>query len=55
MLARLQAQESETEPDDSWPIRGHGLQIARRVGDSLSFSRSGDRNCVTLVKQVSID
>jgi anti-sigma regulatory factor (Ser/Thr protein kinase) len=55
MLARLQEQDSEAEPDGSWPIRGHGLQIASRVVDSLKFSRSGDRNCVTLVKQVSID
>lgn len=55
MLARLQEQDNEAEPDGSWPIRGHGLQIARRVVDSLKFSRSGDRNCVTLVKQVSID
>jgi anti-sigma regulatory factor (Ser/Thr protein kinase) len=55
MLARLQEQDCEAEPDGNWPIRGHGLQIARRVVDSLKFSRSGDRNCVTLIKQVSID
>jgi serine/threonine-protein kinase RsbW len=55
LLARLQEQESDTLPDDTWPTRGHGLQIARQVVDSLSFSRRGDRNCVTLVKQVSVN
>jgi serine/threonine-protein kinase RsbW len=55
LLARLQDQESDAPPDDTWPTRGHGLQIARQVVDSLSFSRTGDRNCVTLVKQVSVN
>jgi anti-sigma regulatory factor (Ser/Thr protein kinase) len=55
LLARLQEQEPDTTPDDTWPTRGHGLQIAKQVVDSLSFSRTGDRNCVTLVKQVSVN
>jgi anti-sigma regulatory factor (Ser/Thr protein kinase) len=55
VLARLQDPENEADPDGTWPTRGHGLQIARRVVDSLRFSRRGDRNCVTLVKQVSVN
>ena len=55
MLARLQDHESQGEPDDTWPARGHGLQIASRVVDSLRFSRTGDRNCVTLIKHLSVE
>ena len=55
LLARLQDQETDVFPDDTWPARGHGLQIVRQAVDSLSFRRMGDRNCVTLVKQVTVN
>jgi anti-sigma regulatory factor (Ser/Thr protein kinase) len=55
LLTRLQEQEPDAMPDDTWPTRGHGLQIAKQIVDSLSFSRRGERNCITLVKQVSVN
>jgi anti-sigma regulatory factor (Ser/Thr protein kinase) len=51
----LREHDIEEEPDEYWAESGHGLQIARRAVDSISFGRSGDRNYVTLVKHISIN
>ncbi len=53
LKAMLSQPAAENEPDETWPMRGHGLQIVRQAVDSLSFSRTGDRNCVTLQKRLS--
>jgi anti-sigma regulatory factor (Ser/Thr protein kinase) len=42
------------DPSDEWAMRGHGLQIVRKIVDSISLRSNFGRNCITLTKHVSI-
>jgi anti-sigma regulatory factor (Ser/Thr protein kinase) len=43
-----------SEPSEDWPTRGHGLQIARQVIDSLQLSSKENENRFTIRKSVRL-
>lgn len=45
-------QIDDEDPDENWPMRGHGLQIVRKAVDSLAFNRVNNRNLVSLRKHL---
>lgn len=49
----LEGPAMSEEPDEDWSMRGHGLQIVRRIVDSIDVARIGSRNCITLRKKLS--
>ena len=57
-VAELYRINGELEPlveaSEDWPARGHGLQIARHVIDSLRLSSEGHGNHFTLTKCVRL-
>ena len=53
-LHRLQGKPVPLEdPAQGWTQRGHGLQIVRKIVDSISLCSEKGRNCVTLRKHIS--
>jgi serine/threonine-protein kinase RsbW len=43
------------DPSEEWTMRGHGLQIVRKIVDSISLVAQNGRNCMTLRKTVAIE
>lgn len=48
------AADNLEDPSEEWPMRGHGLQIVRRIVDSIAFSTQDNCNCITLKKTVTL-
>jgi anti-sigma regulatory factor (Ser/Thr protein kinase) len=42
------------DPDDEWPLRGHGIQIVHQIVDSMEMSSDASGNTVSLVKRVTV-
>jgi anti-sigma regulatory factor (Ser/Thr protein kinase) len=42
------------DPDEDWPVRGHGLQIVRQIVDSIDVRSEENRNYMTIIKHVAI-
>lgn len=42
------------DPSEEWTMRGHGLQIVRKIVDSISLETGNGKNCMTLKKTVVI-
>jgi serine/threonine-protein kinase RsbW len=42
------------DPALGWTQRGHGLQIVRKIVDSISLGSERGRNCITLRKHISV-
>jgi serine/threonine-protein kinase RsbW len=54
-IQRMMEYENTLEdPDENWSLRGHGLQIVRKIVDSMEVGRKHDRNCITLKKRLSL-
>ena len=54
-LYRLEGEPALLEdPNENWPMRGHGLQIVRQVVDSIVLTSDQQHNRMTIRKQVTI-
>jgi serine/threonine-protein kinase RsbW len=42
------------DPSEEWTMRGHGLQIVRKIVDSITLVARNGQNCMTLRKTVAI-
>lgn len=43
------------EPSEEWTMRGHGLQIVRKIVDAISVDSRNGHSCMTLRKTVRIN
>ena len=54
-LFRLEGKPALLEdPDEDWPMRGHGLQIVRQIVDSIVLTSDQHHNRMTIRKHVTI-
>jgi anti-sigma regulatory factor (Ser/Thr protein kinase) len=42
------------DPNEEWPMRGHGLQIVRQIVDSIALRSDEQRNHLTIRKHVTL-
>ncbi|MBS1799362.1 MAG: ATP-binding protein [Acidobacteria bacterium] len=42
------------DPNEDWPMRGHGLQIVRQIVDSIDLTSDYQRNHMTIRKHVGL-
>ncbi|MBS1821263.1 MAG: ATP-binding protein [Acidobacteria bacterium] len=43
------------EPNEDWPMRGHGLQIVRQIVDSIALTSDQHHNRMTIRKHVALE
>lgn len=42
------------DPNEDWPMRGHGLQIVRQIVDSIALTSDQQHNHITIRKHVGL-